>query len=206
MNDTKQRYHPLTFVAFVLAVLILIAPTQADIVFAPLQHGHIWQAIIVVVISLLVVVLPLVLGQVQTKRHPELWKPRFLTKLTWGIIVLNVAFNITMCIGSAFNRANYPAGRVAAAQGDISNYVIAVEAFKADCGAPPTQAQGFNAFIMNPGVAKWRGPYVCPPPFLRDPWGTEYRYTVTTNGFELRSAGPDKAFGTADDLTNRRQQ
>ncbi len=94
MNETKQRYHPLTFVAFLLAVFVLIAPTQVDVVWSALHKRQVWQAFISVIFSLLVVVLPLAIGQVQTKRDPMRWKPRFLTKLTWFIVGLNIAFNI----------------------------------------------------------------------------------------------------------------
>jgi len=33
----------------------------------------------------------------------------------------------------------------------------------------------------------------------KDMWGTEYRLETTANGFIIRSAGPDKKFGTSDD-------
>lgn len=32
-----------------------------------------------------------------------------------------------------------------------------------------------------------------------DPWGRAYRYQKTESGFEIRSAGPDGAFGNRDD-------
>ena len=38
---------------------------------------------------------------------------------------------------------------------------------------------------------------------LFDPWGTAYQYKkVNKYDFEIRSAGPDKKFGTEDDITN----
>jgi type II secretory pathway pseudopilin PulG len=42
---------------------------------------------------------------------------------------------------------------------------------------------------------------------IYDPWGTAlgYAYNEGANNFpEIRSAGPDGAFGTADDITNRK--
>jgi hypothetical protein len=36
---------------------------------------------------------------------------------------------------------------------------------------------------------------------LRDEWDTSIRFTVTSNGWEIRSAGPDRIFGTNDDRT-----
>ena len=41
---------------------------------------------------------------------------------------------------------------------------------------------------------------------IYDPWGTviDYRYVSTTDTFpEMISAGPDKAFGTADDISSK---
>jgi prepilin-type N-terminal cleavage/methylation domain-containing protein len=47
---------------------------------------------------------------------------------------------------------------------------------------------------------------VPPVPEIYDPWGTilDYRYVAGENFPELVSAGPDKIFGTADDITNKK--
>jgi prepilin-type N-terminal cleavage/methylation domain-containing protein len=46
---------------------------------------------------------------------------------------------------------------------------------------------------------------VPPVPEIYDPWGTplDYRYVTGDSFPELVSAGPDRTFGTADDITNR---
>jgi prepilin-type N-terminal cleavage/methylation domain-containing protein len=46
---------------------------------------------------------------------------------------------------------------------------------------------------------------VPPVPEIYDPWGTplDYRYVPGDNFPELVSAGPDKTFGNADDISNR---
>ncbi len=36
-----------------------------------------------------------------------------------------------------------------------------------------------------------------------DGWGSRLRYTYLTNGYEIRSAGADKAFNTPDDLIEK---
>jgi prepilin-type N-terminal cleavage/methylation domain-containing protein len=45
-----------------------------------------------------------------------------------------------------------------------------------------------------------------PVPEIYDPWGTvlDYRYVAGDNFPELVSAGPDKIFGTADDITSKK--
>lgn len=47
---------------------------------------------------------------------------------------------------------------------------------------------------------------VPPVPEIYDPWGTvlDYTYVAGDNFPELVSAGPDKIFGTADDITNKK--
>jgi hypothetical protein len=39
---------------------------------------------------------------------------------------------------------------------------------------------------------------------IKDSWGNVLRYTVLTNGFELRSAGKDGEFDTNDDIVDSR--
>jgi prepilin-type N-terminal cleavage/methylation domain-containing protein len=43
------------------------------------------------------------------------------------------------------------------------------------------------------------------PPEIYDPWGTalDYRYVAGDNFPHLTSAGPDKIFGTTDDMSNK---
>lgn len=53
----------------------------------------------------------------------------------------------------------------------------------------------------------WYGPYVNagfdPQGYTNDAWGTAYRYGVAPDlAGQLRSAGPDRAFGSADDLVS----
>ena len=94
MKMTEPRYHPLPFVAFLLALFILVMPTQADIVFSLLRLGRTFEALLVIIVSIAIVVLPLLVAQRSTKRNPEKWKPRLLTKVTWVIIVLNLVLNV----------------------------------------------------------------------------------------------------------------
>ena len=48
----------------------------------------------------------------------------------------------------------------------------------------------------------------CFDPILRDVWGTPFRYTQQGTTFTITSAGPDKEFGTADDIsqTNAKEE
>jgi hypothetical protein len=46
-------------------------------------------------------------------------------------------------------------------------------------------SEGLQSGVKNPGL---------------DSWGRPYMYRRQTGGFELRSAGPDRQYGTDDDL------
>lgn len=98
MKTKGPGYHPLTFIAFLLAVFVLVLPTQQDIVFDFLRQGKVLEATVVVIASIAIVALPLFLAQRNTNRHPEKWKPRFLTPATWTIIVLNALLNTLLLL------------------------------------------------------------------------------------------------------------
>jgi type II secretory pathway pseudopilin PulG len=57
-----------------------------------------------------------------------------------------------------------------------------------------------DAFVRN-------NPNTTNMPEIYDPWGTilDYKYVAGDNFPRLVSAGPDKTFGTADDITNKRE-
>ena len=69
--------------------------------------------------------------------------------------------------------------------------------------SPPPQGPPGGGFL---GVkVGWYGPYVNagfdPAGYASDAWGTAYRYGVAPDGAgQIRSAGPDRAFLSADDL------
>ncbi len=75
----------------------------------------------------------------------------------------------------------------------------ALERFHADTGRYPTPEEGLKALVLNPGIPGWKRNYVN---VVRpDPWRTPYQYTLTPEGPEVRSSGPDHKAATADDIT-----
>jgi general secretion pathway protein G len=89
--------------------------------------------------------------------------------------------------------------RVIAARASIHAIGLAVEGYELDCGNYPSSLQ---ALIRSSGEPNWKGPYILSSDVPVDPWATPFSYTPKENGFEIRSAGPDKAMGTSDDITN----
>lgn len=97
--------------------------------------------------------------------------------------------------------------RITAAQTQISQIEVALDAFEIEVGRFPTTAEGLRALVVQPTTQAegWNAPY------LRrgvpaDPWGQEYQYrypgTYNTYGYDLWSNGPDGQLGSDDDITN----
>jgi general secretion pathway protein G len=84
----------------------------------------------------------------------------------------------------------------------IKNVDMAVNVYEVESGRLPTSLE---ALIKNDGTPGWHGPYLKGTSIPDDAWDTPLKYTVAKGGrtFAIISAGPDKQFGTDDDLTNR---
>ncbi|MDX9754405.1 MAG: type II secretion system major pseudopilin GspG [bacterium] len=95
--------------------------------------------------------------------------------------------------------------KVTAAQTQISNFSVALDAFEVDNGFYPKGRDGLGDLVDEPNDAKsWHGPYLKEIPL--DPWGNEYVYENpgkhNQNGYDLLSMGPDGRTGGDDDITN----
>ena len=73
-------------------------------------------------------------------------------------------------------------------------------------GRPPSTEQGIDVLVTEPVIGpkpkRWRQVMERPP---LDPWQTPYRFQLLRPTgprwrWELRSAGPDRAFGSGDDV------
>lgn len=73
------------------------------------------------------------------------------------------------------------------AKSEIANLSMAVDLYEVDNGAFPSSLDGL---INNPGMPNWDGPYMKKGKIPGDPWGQPYTYTVSGNGYEIRSGGP----------------
>ncbi len=76
-----------------------------------------------------------------------------------------------------------------AAQIELRQYQIAIQAFKVDSGTVPLSTRE----LLESGYITKE--------LLTDPWNTEYRIEESSeNTIKIISAGPDKRFGTKDDI------
>ena len=113
-----------------------------------------------------------------------------------GIISL-IAAVLTPAILGQMSRA-----RAKAAQLQLETLAASVENFRSDVGRYPSQQEGLQALVQDPGSLEgWVGPYTRTKA-LKDPWGRPVLYVPTSDGhaFEVESLGADgKPGGTGAD-------
>lgn len=82
---------------------------------------------------------------------------------------------------------------------NIASLQTAIEVYEIDTGRYPDNLMK-DLWVPNPVPLGYGGPYIRSTNILSDSWGTLFRYRRMQTGFELRSAGPDRRFDTADDM------
>jgi general secretion pathway protein G len=91
------------------------------------------------------------------------------------------------------------------ARNQINQFKTALDLYRLDVGLYPSEQQGLEALRQPPSdlsnQTKWRGPYV-KDEIPKDPWEMPYKYTIVDETtVQITSFGPDRAEGTADDIT-----
>lgn len=91
-----------------------------------------------------------------------------------------------------------------ATKAQISNFETSISQFEIDTGRFPTNDEGLESLVINPGVEGWNG-YMKKIP--NDPWGKPYIYRFPSNrggshDYDVLSLGPDGREGTEDDIAN----
>ncbi len=80
----------------------------------------------------------------------------------------------------------------------IHNLAAALDLFRLDAGAYPSQELGLKSLVEPPPNAlNWSGPYVKRPEMLMDPWAHAYNYRIPGEhgDYDLYSLGADNAVG-----------
>jgi general secretion pathway protein G len=97
--------------------------------------------------------------------------------------------------------------KITAAQTQISELSVALDAFEIDVGRYPTTVEGLRALVERPASEAdgWQQPYLSKNVPL-DPWGNEYIYRCpgqyNQDGYDISSYGPDGKLGGDDDITS----
>ncbi len=85
---------------------------------------------------------------------------------------------------------------------EVENIAAALDFYRLDVGAYPSEEQGIDALVNDPGDAKgWRGPYLKKAEAIDDPWQRPYRYKMPGEHgeFDLFTYGADDSEGGEDE-------
>lgn len=88
--------------------------------------------------------------------------------------------------------------RAKSAQMQLETVAAAVEMFRSDVNRYPTDAEGLQSLLTDPGALDgWTGPYLKNARAMQDPWGRNVEYQMNSDGrsFVVRSLGRDGAPG-----------
>jgi general secretion pathway protein G len=121
------------------------------------------------------------------------------------LLVLVILTTLAAIVVPKFSNRSKQA-KETAAQTEISNLEVALDAFEVDNGHYPESGDGLKDLVEEPSDAdNWRGPYM-KREVESDPWGEPYNYEYpgkhNKEGYDLWSTGPDKQPGGGDDIIN----
>jgi general secretion pathway protein G len=111
------------------------------------------------------------------------------TLIEMMLVVIIIGILASMVVPSFVGRSRE--ARVKAAQGDIASLGVALDLFELDKGKYP----GSLGELLT-GQRKYIKAGTVP----KDPWGSEYIYSTSGQGYALKSRGPDGVEGTDDDI------
>jgi type II secretion system protein G len=113
-----------------------------------------------------------------------------------GLMVVMVPLMAAIAIPS-FVKARSQA-QVHSTRATIAALSTAVDLYEVDTGRHPSS---LASLVESDGSQNWDGPYMRER--VVDAWGTPFAYEVRGGDATIISAGPDRAVGTSDDITNR---
>ena len=121
------------------------------------------------------------------------------------LLVLVILTALAAVVVPKFTRRSEQA-RITAANTDVANLGLALDAFEIDIGRYPTTTEGLGALIEPPiNSVGWNGPYI-KKGIPVDPWGNLYVYQYpgqyNTYGYDMHSYGPNGQEGAGDDIVN----
>ncbi len=89
-----------------------------------------------------------------------------------------------------------------AAKAQIEMLMTSLDAYRLDVGSYPSQQEGLEALVSNPGSQGWLGPYLKKTKIPEDPWGHPYLYqnpgqqqveiSISSLGADNREGGEGK--------------
>jgi general secretion pathway protein G len=86
--------------------------------------------------------------------------------------------------------------RVKTTEAQIAQIRTALDIFQIDTGRLPSESEGLNALVANPGaVPGWNGPYLRDGRMPMDAWGGVFLYKYDGNAVQVISLGSDGQAG-----------
>jgi len=140
---------------------------------------------------------------------PSSRRERYGFTLIELLLVLVILTALAAVVVPKFTRRSEQA-RITAANTDIANLGLALDAFEIDIGRFPTTSEELGALVEPPSNSVgWNGPYI-KKGIPIDPWGNKYVYQYpgqyNTHGYDLYSYGPNGQEGGDDDIVNWAQK
>lgn len=136
--------------------------------------------------------------------HGAASRRRAFTLIEIMVVVMIMGILLSIVLFKVTGRGQE--ARLTAANSQLDNLCMALEAYLMDNGNYPAQLAHLYA-TPDAGMNSWKGPYVQKPNF-KDPWGHEFVYAAGSSAahnkksYDLYSKGPDGQPDTADDISN----
>ena len=112
------------------------------------------------------------------------------------ILLVVVIIGMLAAVATVSLRGRMGQAQASTAAASIDAIKMAVKMYEVDTGKYPASLQNL---ITRGGENNWNGPYL-ENGLPKDPWGNEFQYSSSREGYSVVSAGPDGAFGTEDDI------
>ncbi|MGD0309520.1 MAG: type II secretion system major pseudopilin GspG [Acidobacteriota bacterium] len=116
------------------------------------------------------------------------------------VVLVILTMLAALVVPNVFKHLSQSKSQIARLQ--IAEFEGALQMFAFDVGRYPTNAEGLEALVSNPGnLDAWKGPYL-KKTLPMDPWGKPYLYRFPgthNNEFDLFSYGPDGVEGGEGD-------
>ena len=90
MKEQKLQRHILISLAFILSLLIFVFPTAIDLYYVLLISNNPINSFFAFVICLIIVFIPLIIGNILTHKQPEKYLKSKLVIVVWVIIAINI--------------------------------------------------------------------------------------------------------------------
>jgi general secretion pathway protein G len=140
------------------------------------------------------------MSEIRRNRNPEAG----FTLIELIVVLVILALLAALVVPNITKKMGESRGKIARIQ--IGALEEAIEVFNFDVGRPPTNEEGLQALITNPGnLESWKGPYVKNGNLPMDPWDRPYVYRRPgshSNEYDLYSLGPSGKEGAGDEIGN----